>query len=193
MNTCANRLLMIATIIVIMLPVIKSDAAAVGALQQADSTLTIYNNSDDIICHVFITVYEATTWGRDWLGDEDDIAPGTSYSFTLPEGVYYVMVADCRLNIMAKARRLHIAGTQELYYTGTSLLTSEGVDSAGNRRSEMSDQARETPCYSSAPQTLRELLDLYIDIDEPLMQALILGQVASEHSRVGQHRAALIC
>jgi CHAT domain-containing protein/Flp pilus assembly protein TadD len=187
MKTLANRVLVIVGIILTGLPLFESDAARVSALQQADATLTIHNNSDETICHAFITVRDAASWGRDWLGD-DDIAPGTSYSFTLPAGVYEVMLADCKLNIKAKGRRVQVAETQELYYTGASLL-----ESADTERSDMPDQAQQTPCYASASQTLRELLDLYIDIESPLGQAFVLRQVASEHGSAGQHQAALIC
>lgn len=60
-----------------------------------EASLTLENKLDIPICQVFISSSGNTDWGADWLGENEVIPPGGSYTFSLPEGVYDLSARDC--------------------------------------------------------------------------------------------------
>ena len=54
-------------------------------LQGTDATLRILNESNQAICHVFIAPATASSWGKNWLG-ENTILAGEGHSFDLSSG-----------------------------------------------------------------------------------------------------------
>ena len=57
--------------------------------------VTLVNRADRDICYVFISPSGAAEWGADWLGAEQMITPGASYTFQAPAGRYDVRAEDC--------------------------------------------------------------------------------------------------
>lgn len=66
-------------------------------------TVTVDNRTSIDLCHVYITGIEADTWGIDWLGGDEVIAPGDRRTFGLAEGAYDVSVVDCEGAVVATA------------------------------------------------------------------------------------------
>ena len=58
-------------------------------------TLTINNNSDARICYVLLSPTENDQWGDDWLGENNVIDPGASWTFDVPGTPHDLMVMDC--------------------------------------------------------------------------------------------------
>lgn len=57
--------------------------------------VTIENMTSSDICYVYIAPAAQQTWGKEWLGDDETIAPGATRAFDVPTGVYDVLAADC--------------------------------------------------------------------------------------------------
>jgi hypothetical protein len=65
--------------------------------------LTVYNDSGQTICELYISSTSATTWGENWLppGDGSSIPSGNSRSFTVNADSYDLQAADCNGNEIA--------------------------------------------------------------------------------------------
>lgn len=73
--------------------------------------LTLYNDADIKVCYVYISPTTEDTWGDDWLGAEETIAPGGSREFEVPAGTYDLRADDCDHNILDEQYGVSIAGT----------------------------------------------------------------------------------
>ncbi len=75
------------------------------------ATLTLYNDSDEKICYVYISPTTEDTWGQDWLGEQETIAPGRSREFEVPAGTYDLRADDCDHNILDEQYGISLAGS----------------------------------------------------------------------------------
>jgi hypothetical protein len=58
----------------------------------------VYNDSGVVICYLLISPTEEEEWGEDWLGPNEMIGVGGSYTLEVPPGTYDLMAADCESN-----------------------------------------------------------------------------------------------
>ncbi len=70
--------------------------AATGTLK-----ISISNQGPYDICYVQISGSEQEEWGRDWLGEQEKIAPGASKTFNVDAGTYDVKVMTCEQYTLA--------------------------------------------------------------------------------------------
>ena len=63
--------------------------------------INISNQSPYDICYVQISGSEQEEWGKDWLGEQEKIAPGASKTFNVDAGTYDVQVMTCEQYTLA--------------------------------------------------------------------------------------------
>lgn len=63
----------------------------------------IVNETPVDICYVHISPASSDSWGDDWMGGDDAIAPGETRAFDVPGGVYDVAAFDCGDGVVATA------------------------------------------------------------------------------------------
>lgn len=67
-----------------------------GGSTSGDSvTVTLVNNSGQAVCYVYISPTTDDTWGSDWLGSAETVAPGGRRAFSVPIGAYDLRADDC--------------------------------------------------------------------------------------------------
>lgn len=62
------------------------------------ASITVINNSDQPICHMWIASPSSDRFGMNWLGDGDQISPGESRQFVVDENTYDIKAEDCEFN-----------------------------------------------------------------------------------------------
>ncbi|MGD1991610.1 MAG: WD40 repeat domain-containing protein, partial [Anaerolineae bacterium] len=62
--------------------------------------LTLYNNSSQSICTVYISPNVDTSWGENQLGPSETVANGARRFFSLSPGSYDLRADDCQRNIL---------------------------------------------------------------------------------------------
>jgi serine/threonine protein kinase len=60
-----------------------------------DFRLNINNLSPYDVCYVYISSVDNDSWGDDWLGEEQVIPSGGTFSFDVPEGSYDFLAETC--------------------------------------------------------------------------------------------------
>lgn len=75
-------------------------------------TLTVFNESSEAICFVYISPSESDDWGDDVLGD-DVIEPGESYTFEVIVGTYDLMAEGCDGNAIAVESEVDLSEPKE--------------------------------------------------------------------------------
>ena len=63
--------------------------------------INVSNQSPYDICYVQISGSEQEEWGKDWLGEQEKIAPGASKTFNVDAGTYDVQVMTCEQYTLA--------------------------------------------------------------------------------------------
>ncbi len=59
------------------------------------ASVTVVNNSDKPICHMWIASPRSDRFGMNWLSDGDQIAPGESRVFVVDETTYDIKAESC--------------------------------------------------------------------------------------------------
>ncbi|MBN1177800.1 MAG: hypothetical protein JXD18_01200, partial [Anaerolineae bacterium] len=79
-------------------------SASSGGGSSSNPMLTVYNDSGQTICYVYISPVTSDTWGESWIapGDGSSIPSGNSRSFTVSASSYDLMVQDCNGNEIAR-------------------------------------------------------------------------------------------
>ena len=62
------------------------------------ASITVVNNSDKSICHMWIASPTSDRFGMNWLSDGDQIAPSESRVFVVDENTYDIKAEDCDFN-----------------------------------------------------------------------------------------------
>lgn len=57
--------------------------------------LTIANESDQVICYVYVSPVTADNWGNDLLSNDEVIQSGQQQTWGLPSGRYDILLQDC--------------------------------------------------------------------------------------------------
>lgn len=65
--------------------------------------VTIVNQTPVDICYVHISPVSSDSWGDDWMGEDEVIAPGDERAFDVPGGVYDIAAFDCGDAVVATA------------------------------------------------------------------------------------------
>ncbi len=86
---------------------------ATAASGRSATSLTLLNAADRSVCYVFISATTEDSWGDDWLGGEDVIAPGGSRTFDLPAGAYDLMALDCDEEALDRVDNIYLEGAME--------------------------------------------------------------------------------
>lgn len=77
--------------------VVTSDEADSAA--ECGTSITVVNNSDRPICHMWIADENSQSFGYNWLADEQ-IPAGASRTFIVPAGQYDLKAEDCDFGYM---------------------------------------------------------------------------------------------
>jgi len=72
-------------------------------------SLTVTNLTDEAICYMWIAGPHSQSFGANWLGD-DSIAPGTTRTFTVPEGTYDLKAETCDFGLLRVALGVAVSG-----------------------------------------------------------------------------------
>lgn len=79
--------------------------------QSGTVSLDIKNTGSTDICEVYIAQIEDSTWGKDQL-DTKKILPDETFTLTdIPEGQYDMQALDCDGNVVARATRQDLSGS----------------------------------------------------------------------------------
>jgi hypothetical protein len=81
-------------------------------------SITLQNESEEEICHVYITGVSASDWGSDRLGDNMGIEPDHYEVWELDVGNYDVAVDDCDQQPLEEWLGVEVAGAQTLVLEG---------------------------------------------------------------------------
>jgi hypothetical protein len=74
-------------------------------------SLDIENTGSTDVCEVYIALIDDKSWGKDQLG-EKKILPGATFTLTdIPEGTYDLQALDCEGNVVARASKQELSGT----------------------------------------------------------------------------------
>jgi len=84
-----------------------------GGATGRSAALTLINDSSQEVCYVYISPDTDDSWGDDWLGTEETILPGDSYTFQVPAGSYDLLARDCDSNVMDEQYGTSVAGALE--------------------------------------------------------------------------------
>ena len=60
-----------------------------------EASVTLYNNSGQSVCYVYISPSSSSDWGGDWLGDSEILDAGYNRIFYLPAGTYDLAAEGC--------------------------------------------------------------------------------------------------
>lgn len=82
----------------------EADSAA-----DCSTSITVVNNSDRSICHMWIADEDSQSFGYNWLADEQ-IPAGGSRTFIVPEGRYDLKAEDCDFGYMLTEMEVEIEG-----------------------------------------------------------------------------------
>lgn len=63
--------------------------------------LTLVNQSNSVICYVYISPAQNKDWGADWLGESETIGIGGARTFMIEPGQYDLEADDCDGNLVA--------------------------------------------------------------------------------------------
>ena len=83
------------------------------------ATLILRNQTDGVICYVYISPVESDEWGEDWLGEAETIGSGGSREFSVPAGTYDLRAEDCDGNPLDEQREVELSGVMEWTISGT--------------------------------------------------------------------------
>lgn len=67
-------------------------------LSECKASVTVVNNSDRPICHMWIGAPHSNYFGMNWLGDGEQIMPGEAQKFVVYENTYDIKAEDCDFN-----------------------------------------------------------------------------------------------
>lgn len=62
------------------------------------ASVTVVNNSNSPICHMWIASPNSSGFGMNWLSEGDQIAPGGSRQFVVDENTYDIKAEDCEFD-----------------------------------------------------------------------------------------------
>lgn len=82
----------------------EADSAA-----QCGTSITVVNNSDRPICHMWIADEDSQSFGYNWLADEQ-IPAGRWRTFIVPAGQYDLKAEDCDFGYMLTEMEVEIRG-----------------------------------------------------------------------------------
>ncbi len=86
----------------------RSGAIFVGG-DHPPTEFTLVNEAREQVCYAFISPAGAQNWGEDDLGSEEFVEPGMSRTWTLPAGIYDLLLEDCDGNTLAEEYGLDLA------------------------------------------------------------------------------------
>lgn len=67
------------------------------------------NQSNEVLCYVYLSPTTAQNWGFDELGAEEVIEPGSNRKFTLATGKYDLLIEDCEGNVLLEKYEIDIS------------------------------------------------------------------------------------
>jgi len=147
------------------------------------------NNPEETICHVHISPITSDGWGKDWLGEAENIPPGECRTFDVAAGDYNVLLANCDEEVLLMESDLSITDQYELPLTSPgpcAVLSQEGLD--------FYDQAQ----YRDALERFQDALTCYREADDRKGEGKVLNNIGVIYDDLGQtdegleyHRKAL--
>jgi len=81
-----------------------------GYVGNEAASVTLQNNSSSAVCYVLISPSSDSSWGDDWLGEDETIDPGYERAFHMPEGIYDFQALDCAENVLSELSGIDISG-----------------------------------------------------------------------------------
>jgi hypothetical protein len=100
-----------------------------------EASVTLYNNSDQSVCFVYISPSSSSDWGGDWLGESEILESGYSRSFYLPSGTYDLAAESCDGYLLDEQYSVYIDSSidwslnQSVGTSSASLTISNDTDS----------------------------------------------------------------
>jgi CHAT domain-containing protein/Tfp pilus assembly protein PilF len=88
--------------------IVSTAHAAPSSQAGDDATLRVINESEETICHVFISPVTTDEWGNDWLYAEEIISSGKSRDFVVVSGSYNVALVSCDSDALLEERSVTI-------------------------------------------------------------------------------------
>jgi len=74
------------------------------------ASVTLYNNSGQSVCYVYISPSSASDWGGDWLGESEVLDSGYSRTFYLPAGTYDLSAEGCGGYLLDEQYNVYVDG-----------------------------------------------------------------------------------
>jgi hypothetical protein len=80
------------------------------SIAPVSATLTLYNNSGQTVCYVYISPSDQATWGDDWLG-LDVVPSGSNYVFSVPPDTYDLKAENCSHTVIDTQYNVILSGS----------------------------------------------------------------------------------
>jgi hypothetical protein len=106
-----KRLVILASVFLVMAVLACSDGGNGGG--EGTVTLTIFNESSETICFVYISPSDSDEWGEDALGDGNLIEPGDTYTFDVVVGTYDLMAENCDGEVLGVQEGVDMSESKE--------------------------------------------------------------------------------
>jgi hypothetical protein len=84
-------------------------STGVDSSADCGTSITVVNNSDRPICHMWIADEDSQSFGYNWLADEQ-IPAGGSRTFIVPAGQYDLKAEDCDFGFLGSALEVEVEG-----------------------------------------------------------------------------------
>jgi hypothetical protein len=103
----------ILALVFLVVAVLACDGGGDGGGGEETSALTIFNDSSETICFVYISPSDSDEWGEDVLGDGNLIEPGDTYTFDVIVGTYDLMAENCDGDLLDIQEGVDLSEPQE--------------------------------------------------------------------------------
>ena len=101
-------------------------------------SLTIDNQSDTVICSIFISFGVSSQWGNDWLASDTSIAVGETYTIdTITPGTYDLSATDCDNNVIAEKYDFDMVTGEQTWVVTTDLVELTVINNGSLRLCEL--------------------------------------------------------
>jgi hypothetical protein len=93
-------------------------ACAGGDTGGGTGAVEVVNNSSVEICYLYISPTTSNEWGQDWLGTENTVPPGSSFTVrSVPPGNYDLRADDCTGSEIDTANGVQVSAGQTVTWT----------------------------------------------------------------------------
>lgn len=154
-------------------------------LFQESSWLIIQNGTTVPVCNVYISNSTSSSWGRNWLGQGEELSPLDQRVFEVPDGTYDILLTDCRNNKLYESYGVVISGPFTINVDLDNIIDCNELLEEGEEFYLLSNFERSLSYFNSA-------LQCYRDVGNRNGEGIALGNMGAAYDSLGLYEQALI-